>query len=168
MSEPTTREAEFDPRFSLPNVDDAPLTEVGIILMGLDAPRLLAGLGLATLADDPALVTLAVDQLRHDHAAVFSLDALMATGAARWVPARAALVDAGLDRYPEGLLRRSWERAVRMATATLPEAGLASIGYLVACWFRSDDVDRCAAQVLDEAGRRGGGAGDVVPDVTAG
>ena len=168
MSEPATRDTEFDSRFSLPNVDDAPLTEVGIILMGLDAPRLLAGVGLATLADDPAQVTLAVDQLCHDHAAVFSLDALVAAGAARWVPARAALADAGLDRYPEGLLRRSWERAVRMATAVLPDAGQASVGYLVACWFRSDDVDRCAARVLEQDSREGRGAGDVVPEVTAG
>lgn len=162
----------IDTRFTLPAVDDAPLTEVGIILMGLDAPRLLAGLGLATLADDPTQVTLAVDQLRHDHAAVFSLDALMASGAARWVVARSALEDAGLDRYPEGSLRRSWERAVRMATATLPGVGQASLGYLVACWFRRDDVDTCAALCRpSDAGPTEDttrGAGNVVPDVTAG
>src|SRR5262249_11046326 len=41
--------------FSFPAVDDAPTTEVGVILMGLDAERLLAGLGTAALGDDPAL-----------------------------------------------------------------------------------------------------------------
>jgi hypothetical protein len=42
--------------FLMPGVDDDPSTEAGVILLGLDAERLLAGLAAAARADDPGLV----------------------------------------------------------------------------------------------------------------
>ncbi|MER6800196.1 DUF6187 family protein, partial [Amycolatopsis mediterranei] len=53
-----------DLRFVLPDVEAPAAVEAGVILLGLDADRLLAGLGLARLADDAALVTQVVDQAR--------------------------------------------------------------------------------------------------------
>ncbi|GAA4294285.1 hypothetical protein GCM10023148_56530 [Actinokineospora soli] len=59
-------DAPPDTRFDMPGVDDPVDTEVGVILLGLDADRLLAGLGLASLAEDPGRVAVTVDRVRHD------------------------------------------------------------------------------------------------------
>lgn len=135
----------FDTRFSLPAVDDPPSTEVGVILLGLDAERLLAGLGLATLADDPALVTLVVDQVRHDTFEPVALDTVLAAGARRWRSARAALAATDRDAATSAALRRRWTRVLGVVTAAdIGETGPACRAYLAACWLRRTEVDRCA------------------------
>jgi hypothetical protein len=137
-----------DTVFSLPGVDDAASTEAGIILLGLDADRLLAGVGLAQLADDPALVTLAVDQLRHGAMLELDPSSLIASGIRRWQHVRATLASAP-PLATTGSLRVSWERARAMVVATLADPGPASTAYLTACWLRRDDVDRRAEKETD-------------------
>lgn len=134
-----------DTRFTLPAVDDPASTEVGIILLGLDAERLLAGAGLAWLGDDPALITLAVDQLRHDAPVAESLDGLVESGIRRWHQVRATLA-AAAPVSQTGSLRVMWERTQAMLAAELPGLSPASTAYLTACWLRRDDVDRRAEQ----------------------
>ncbi|WP_020670859.1 DUF6187 family protein [Amycolatopsis nigrescens] len=134
---------EHDTRFSLPAVDAPASTEVGVILLGLDAERLLAGLGLATLADDPGLVALAVDQVRHGALTQFTQEGLVEAGATRWRCLRSTLgaPDAA------GSLRQTWERAIRSLTHSdgpAPGPGPASAAYLAACWLRREDIDRFA------------------------
>ncbi|HYN97128.1 MAG TPA: DUF6187 family protein [Pilimelia sp.] len=138
---------EVDTRFSLPAVDDPAGTETGVILLGLDADRLLAGLGMATLADDPALVALAVDHARHDADARLSFAALIEAGARRWRSARPALASAALGTPTPASLRQAWTRTLRTLAGADPEgeAGPATRAYLAACWLRREDVDRCAA-----------------------
>lgn len=131
-----------DTRFSLPGIDDPPSTEAGVILLGLDAERLLSGLGLAMLADDPALVTLAVDRVRHGAMAQFTAAGLVETGAARWRELRTALTETGIPPSTNGSLRRSWERTLRVVSAVYPGLGPGSAAYLTACWFRRAEVDR--------------------------
>ncbi|MDX3190790.1 DUF6187 family protein [Streptomyces sp. MN03-5084-2B] len=145
-----------DTRFALPAVDDPGSTEVGVILLGLDAERLLAGVGFARLADDPALVTQAVDQARHGVAG-FGLPGLVTAGCARWRAVREAIGDPPGTSSPAAL-REAWvEAAGRVATA-VPEAGPASVAYLTACSLRRREVDRLAG---------GDGEPDVVPEVPA-
>lgn len=134
-----------DTRFSLPSVDDPASTEVGIILLGLDAERLLAGLGLARLADEPALVTLAVDQLRHGALRALTQESLVESGILRWQQVRGLLV-AALPVASTGSLRTSWDRNERLVTESVGAIGPASNAYLTACWLRRDDVDRIAAR----------------------
>lgn len=155
MSEPR------DSRFVLPSLDDPGSTEAGIILLGLDAERLLAGVGFAELADDPALVTQAVDHARHSVAA-FGFPALVAAGARRWTSVREAIA-ATPEMTHAGPLRQEWEHTERRVAEAVPGAGPASVGYLAACWLRRDDVDRLAG------GRAGGkGPSDVVSEIPAG
>ncbi len=143
-----------DHRFALPAIDEPGSTEAGIILLGLDTDRLLAGLGLARLADDPALVTQAVDQARHGLFAV-DLAGLVATGRARWLAVRDTLP--ALRTGEPGALRREWERALDRVADAVPEAGPASAAYLTACLLRRTEVDRFA----DE------GEPDILPEVPA-
>ncbi|WP_410649166.1 DUF6187 family protein [Amycolatopsis sp. cmx-4-54] len=133
MSEP------YDSRFTLPSIDDAPSTEAGVILLGLDAERLLAGVGLARIADEPALVVLAVDQARHD-ALDLGTEALIETGILRWRAVR-PLIEAGPEMASAGSLRREWEHATARVTATVTGLGPASVSCLAACWLRRDDID---------------------------
>jgi hypothetical protein len=136
----------FDTRFSLPAVDDPPLTEAGIILMGLDPDRLLAGLGLATADDDPGQVALAVDRCRHGVGAHPPMDALVAAGGRRWRQATAALDAAGLLPSRSASLRQAWEHTLRLLAAVdLGGAGPATYAYLAACWLRRDAVDSLVA-----------------------
>lgn len=138
-------QGECDTRFSLPAVDDPPSTEVGVILMGLDAERILAGLGLATLADDPALVTLVVDQVRHDAVEPITLDAVLAAGARRWRSARAALAETDRGTSMSAAPRQRWIRALGVVTAAdIGAAGPATRAYLAACWLRRTEIERCA------------------------
>jgi hypothetical protein len=146
-----------DSRFVLPAVDDPASTEVGVILLGLDAARLLAGVGFARLADDPALVTQAVDQARHGVAG-FGFAGLIETGRARWRSVREALEGPPGAASPASL-RRAWAEAAERVAAAVPEAGPASIAYLTACSLRRAEVDQLAD---------GDGDPDVVLEVPAG
>jgi hypothetical protein len=158
-------EPEFDTRFTLPAVDDPPLTETGVILMGLDAERLLTGLGLASLADDPALVALAVDQLRHTGVQRLPVGALLTAGARCWLAASGALRAAEAGATLSGSPRQAWGGALHLVqTAGPPEAGPATAAYLAACWLRRREVDGCAAAAARDAGEaravdEAGGAG---------
>ncbi|MEU3626858.1 hypothetical protein BS329_32700 [Amycolatopsis coloradensis] len=136
MSEP------YDSRFTLPSIDDDPSTEAGVILMGLDAERLLAGVGLARIADEPALVALAVDQARHE-ALALDTDALIEAGITRWRAVR-PLIAAVPEVTVAGALRKEWEQTTARVIATVTGLGPASVACLAACWLRRDDVDRFA------------------------
>jgi hypothetical protein len=134
-----------DTVFALPGVDDPAGTEVGIILLGLDARRLVAGLGLAGLADDPALVTLAVDQLRHGALLDLGEDSLVESGLARWRRVRPVLGAAGAV-VASGALRVTWARAEQLVVGAVDGLGPASVAYLTACWLRRDDIDAIETQ----------------------
>lgn len=132
-----------DTRFTFPGVDDPASTETGVILMGLDADRLLAGLGLATLADDPTRVTMVVDQARHAAAPGLTMDALVSLGTARWRLARPAVDEVAGAIKASAALRQLWAVALQaVGTAGVGEVGPASRAYLAACWLRRIEVDR--------------------------
>jgi Family of unknown function (DUF6187) len=137
-------QTSFDTLFNLPAVDDEPITETGVILMGLDAERLVAGLGLATLTDDAALVALTVDHLRHAAPNPFSLDNALIAGSRRWLSTRPALIAADPGPAPSAASpRQAWSQTQRrLSTADLGDAGPATRAYLTACWIRRHDVDR--------------------------
>jgi Family of unknown function (DUF6187) len=142
----------IDTRFAMPALDQPPLTEIGVILAGLDIERLLAGLGAAGDArggyyGDPTQVVLLVDRLRHGGGD--GLTAALTAGARRWLAARPAL--AAVDRVPSvsASIRQAWQRSLRTVLAADHEpVGPAGRAYLAACWLRCDEVDRVAAQVL--------------------
>jgi Family of unknown function (DUF6187) len=132
----------FDTRFSLPAVDDPPLTEIGVMLLGLDAERLLAGLGLATPTDDPAQVALAVDRVRHDAEPGVWLDDLVAAGSERWRAARRQLDATGWRPSTSGSLRQAWAHTLQLLGGVeLGVTGPAILAYLAACWLRRAAVD---------------------------
>lgn len=134
-----------DTRFSLPAVDDPATTEVGVILLGLDADRLLAGLGIAHATEDPAVVALLVDQARHGTGTV-SLDTAVLAGARRWRSARTMMaVDEGVSA--SAAPRQAWAQTYRLL-ADEAETEPAAHSYLTACWLRRDEVDRRAAAVV--------------------
>ncbi|MEE1796406.1 DUF6187 family protein [Streptomyces sp. BE308] len=139
---------DYDSRFSLTAVDEPALTETGVMLMGLDAERLLAGLGLATLADDPAQVALAVDRVRHDVPAFPGFDALVDAGARHWRSIRTVIATADSRPPAPASLRRAWDEALRMLTyCDLGESGSATVAHLAACWLRQDEIDRFAQRL---------------------
>jgi hypothetical protein len=141
-----------DPRFVLPDVDAPASTEAGVILLGLDADRLLAGLGVARLADDAALVTQVVDQARHA-AGGFGFAALVASGGEHWRSLRASVGEAPPTSSP-GALRREWAAARARITAAVPDAGAATIAHLTACSLRRADVDPLADRWAEGTGDR--------------
>jgi len=133
---------QADTRFALPAVDDPASTEIGVILMGIEAVQLLAGLGLAALAEDPAGVTLLVDRARHGGAACLTLGQLAAVGVARWRAERDAHQ---LAWTGSTALRQAWAQVYRAVTDQ--QAGApATVAYLTACWLRSAEIDRYASQ----------------------
>lgn len=140
---------ELDLRFDLTGLDDPAATEVGVVLLGMAVPRLLAGLGLAALADDPGRVAVAVERLHHGLA---PLDAagLGGAGAAAWRAARPVLAAALPVPGPPAALRRTFDRvhaALDPASgrpAVLPGIGPASRVYLAVCWLRRAEVDPAA------------------------
>jgi Family of unknown function (DUF6187) len=136
---------DYDPRAALPNVDDPPLTETGVILMSLDADRLLAGLGAAGPADDPAAVALAVDRARHGAGPV-SLPTLVSAGVERWLRARTALDATGWLPPASGSLRQSWTQTLALLDSVdgLPAGAPAARAYLATCWIRRAAVDAVA------------------------
>jgi len=130
-----------DSRFALPDVDAPADVEVGIILLGLDPDRLLGGLGLARIADDPALVTQLVDQVRHGGTG-FDLAGLVALGRDHWRSVRSGFGEPAAGT--PGSLRQEWVKTAERVAAAAPGAGHASIAYLTACVLRRADVDACA------------------------
>ncbi|MFF8866364.1 DUF6187 family protein [Streptomyces sp. NPDC015139] len=135
----------FDTRFSLTPVDEPGTTETGVLLMGLEAERLLAGLGLAALTDDPAQVLLAVDRIRHGVRATVTFEALVEAGAQRWREARPALTAAVGPASPPAALRKAWKDTLRMfAYCDLGDPGPATSAHLAACWLRRNEIDRLA------------------------
>jgi Family of unknown function (DUF6187) len=140
------RDHETDSAFVLPAVDQPASTETGVILAGLDTDRLLAGLGVASLGDDPTLVTLVVDQLRHGGGEL-TIDVALRIGARRWHTVRPALATAGHGTSVSGSVRQAWAAAMRVVdaaeTGTLGQAGRA---YLAACWLRHDGIDELAGR----------------------
>lgn len=136
--------APFDTRFSLPACDDPPSTEIGVIVMGLTAEQLLAGLGVAALADDPAAVTLLVDQIRHDGTVGLTLGHLVAVGLDRWRAAQPALAAAGPRDHRTASLRHAWAQAYGALTEyEVGKMGQAAAVYLTACWLRATEIDAC-------------------------
>jgi hypothetical protein len=134
--------SDYDTRFTLPAVDDPASVEVGVILMGLDAERLLAGLGVAALGDDATLAVLVVDQARHGLPPDLSMAALVDGGTRRWRAARPELAAADPGGPPSAAVRRAWARAAdTVAAAAPPDWGPASHAYLTACWLRRTEVD---------------------------
>jgi hypothetical protein len=131
-----------DTRFAMPSVDATASTEVGVILLGLGVERLMAGLGLAALADDPASVALSVDHVRHGVALRFATDELVAAGRTRWVAARGAIAEAAEGMPTSASPRQAWPHAERAVDAVDPIAtGPASRAYRTACWLRRNEID---------------------------
>lgn len=131
------------PEFLLPGVDDAPSTEVGVILMGLDVERLLVGLATAARADEPGLVALSVDLTRHGGTAAITFDDLVDDGLRRWQAFLSCCEPAPLE-VTSGSVREAWLQAMRAVADVAPDdVGPATRAYRAACWLRRDDVDRC-------------------------
>lgn len=134
--------SEYDTVFSLPSVDEDPDTELGVLLMGLGAERLLAGLGVAGPDSDPATTTLVVDQLRHRARHDMSLQAALDVGGERWRAARLRLAAAApANEVRSAALRKLWAAAMRTATDAGVASGRAELVYLTACWLRRDEID---------------------------
>jgi len=119
----------------LPAIDDPASTEVGVILLGLAADQLLAGLGLVALAEDATAVSLLVDQIRHGGAATLTLDRLVGLGLHRWQQERDAPWTG-----PEATLRRAWAQAYQAVLDRQP-ATPAVAAYLTACLLRHAELD---------------------------
>jgi Family of unknown function (DUF6187) len=133
----------LDSVFSLPAVDDPPSTEAGVILLGLDTEHLLAGLAVAALADDPAAVTLLVDQAWHGGAASLAVRPLVAAGASRWRTVRVALLAAQGRGAGMAGPRLAWAQAyAALARCDTGPLGPATAAYLTACLLRHAEVDR--------------------------
>lgn len=136
--------APSDTRFSLPACDDPPSTEIGVIVMGLPAEQLLAGLGMAALAEDPAAVTLLIDQARHCGAAQISLNHLVAAGLDRWRAVEPELAAAPRN-HQTASLRRAWARAYEaLGQCENGPAGPAATIYLTACSLRAAEIGKYA------------------------
>lgn len=143
--------SEYDTVFSFPAVDDEPGTEIGVLLMGLESERLLAGLGVAAdgadAADDPAAATLVVDQLRHGARPDLTLAAALAAGAARWRAARSRLAAAEPGAaFRSAALRRQWSAAEDVVAAAGVAAGAAQRVYFAACWLRRAQIDQLCTE----------------------
>lgn len=136
-------EPAADTVFALPAVGDPPSTEVGVILLGLDTEHLLAGLAVASLADDPAAVALLVDQARHSGVASFDIGQLVSVGVARWRAVRGALLAAEDRGAGPASLRLAWTQAyAALARCDVGPLGPAAAVYLTACLLRHGEVDR--------------------------
>lgn len=143
----------FDTQFALPACDDPPTTEIGVIVMGLPAEQLLAGLGLAAMVDDPAAVVLLMDRVRHAGAIEFTREQCVAAGLDRWRSARPELTAAGKPPQSAASLRHVWADAHDLAGRCFIGAlSPASIVYLAACWLRAPEVDAYADAVSETSG----------------
>jgi uncharacterized protein DUF6187 len=144
------RHGELDTTFGMPAVDQPALTEVGVILSGLDTDRLLAGLGVTDAAGhDPTAAVLQVDRLRHGDEQGMA-DAVLA-GAQRWLAVRDTLAAKDQRVSVSASVRQAWDRALRTVRAAEPDIaesiGVAGRAYLAACWLRCAEVDRLARQL---------------------
>ena len=142
MSGPEVRSAErVDLRFEMPAVNDPPETEVGVILLGLDADRLLAGLGMASLAEDAGRIAAAVDRVRHGKPGA-DADALLRAGVEYWLRMRPVLEAAYPSPSRSASVRQAWGRAFgALGPSVLGPVGVAARVYLTACWLRRSEVD---------------------------
>jgi hypothetical protein len=154
MPEPDS--GPFDTVFALPAIDDDPETEIGVLLMGFEPERLLAGLGVASggAVEEPATVTTYVDQLRHGARDDRTLADALVAGAERWRAAGAGL--AAVQVRPgtqSAALRQLWVAAATgLAAAGAGAPGLrtrsdAERVYLVACWLRRAEITRTAEEL---------------------
>lgn len=154
-----TENGSRDTSFSLPACDDHPSTEIGVVVMGLPAVHLLAGLGGSVLADDAVQATLLVDYLRHGGAYAITFGQLVEAGASRWDAVRPALANVGLvRRHP---LRQAWSQAYTAVSRLISPADTAAAVYLTACWLRESEVSDYVANRLKEE------LTDDVPRITA-
>jgi hypothetical protein len=137
--------SEYDTVFSLPDIDDEPDTELGVVLMGLGPERLLAGLGVASGTGDPATAMLLVDQLRHDARPDRTFAEAVAAGRTRWQAAHPRLSAAASGAGPRSAaLRRLWAAAVDVVIAADVASGRADRVFLTACWLRENEIERIA------------------------
>jgi Family of unknown function (DUF6187) len=135
-----------DTHFALPACDDPPSTEVGVIVMGLPAEQLLAGLGMAALAGDPVAVTLLMDQVRHGGAVEITLEHLVAVGLDRWRSVQPELAAAGAPNQHAASLRHAWAQAYgALDRCEIGTRGPATTVYLAACWLRAPEIEKYAA-----------------------
>lgn len=122
---------------AFPSIDDDPLTEIGVILMGLDDQRLLAGLGIAESVDEPSIATLLVDQARHGVLESASLSDLVERGSDRWRVVRPTLMKSRGEAMISGALRQVWTEAFRVvAECEVDWTNTTEVTYLTACWLR--------------------------------
>ncbi|MFV2084759.1 DUF6187 family protein [Micromonospora sp. LOL_021] len=139
MPEPTYADPNT---FDLPDTDADLVAEAGLVLMGLDAQRLLAVLGTAAITAHPGASLLAVDTAWHQGDVRLPFPTVVAAGVAQWRRYRRALAaaDDGVPR--SGAPREAWARthataldALGTATADTTSAALA------VCWFRREEID---------------------------
>ena len=139
-----------DLRSTLPDVDAPPEVEVGVMLLGMDADRLLTGLGLASIADDAGRVAVTVERLRHGGSAgALSATELLVEGARRWTEVRPVLAAACPVPSSSASIRRSWEATSRaLDVPHLAGTGPATRVHLTTCWLRHVEVDARAAALV--------------------
>lgn len=138
MPDPTyANPADFD----LPYRDADPIAESGLILMGMDADRLLAILGLAGLTADPGSAVLAVDRFWHAGEIRMSFAEAVAAGAAQWRRYRDALAAEAGGRFRSGGPREAWASSYQVAGVVAGPAGPTVTACLAACWFRHEEMD---------------------------
>jgi len=132
---------------ALPALDADPLSESGVILMGLDARRLLAVLGVATLTAHPSSALLLVDEAAHQGAACIPFDAAVKAGAGQWRMHRPALIAADDGKPRSGAPREAWASAYAHVVWTLDRHAAPTIlACLAAAWFRREEIN----EVVDE------------------
>lgn len=128
--------------FDLPYLDADRISEAGLILMGLDAERVLAVLGTATLVTDLGAALLAVDAAWHAGEIRVPLATAVRIGAEQWRQHRPALARHDDGRPRSGAPREAWASAHAVATAVLPAATGPTVAACVAvCWFRREEFD---------------------------
>ncbi|MFG1796483.1 DUF6187 family protein [Nocardia sp. NPDC049149] len=128
--------------FDLPELDADPVSEAGVVLMGLDARRLLAVLGTATLTAQPCTAVLLVDKAWHQGVVHIPFDEAVAAGAAQWRKHRAALAaaDDGVPR--SGGPREAWVRMYGTAVRALGERmAPTELTCLAVGWYRREELD---------------------------
>ncbi|MDZ5444410.1 DUF6187 family protein [Micromonospora sp. 4G57] len=131
--------AEFD----LPYLDADPISEAGLILLGLDAERILAMLGFATLTADPGAAVLVVDSALHNGEFRISFSAAVAAGGAEWRRHRPAFAAADGNRFRSGSPREAWAAMYDVARAAVAEnTSSTTVACLAACWFRREEIDQ--------------------------
>ncbi len=128
--------------FDLPVLDADPVSEAGVILMGLDARRLLAVLGTAALTAEPGSVLLLVDQAWHQGAVRIPFDVAVAAGASQWREHRPALAAADHGAPRSGAPREAWASEYATAVRALGDRVVPTIlACLAAGWFRREELD---------------------------